>query len=175
MLGAPKLISAVGDVLVSIEELRGFLRLDDPDLDVEIAGYLAASIGEVERLTGYRLGRQTVEVVGDRWHDFRHLLVGPVREIVQVRYQDRKGEWQDLEPGVVELFGGELEQGVRSSFRQKLPPVRDEAAVIAMRFDVGSEVSPEPLKWAVLLLCRGKLDDTAADVDHLLLDYRINL
>ncbi|MEP9401864.1 hypothetical protein [Sphingomonas sp. VNH70] len=174
MLGAPRLIAVAGDVLVPIEELRDFLRIDDAASDVEIAGYLDASAGEIERRTGYRLGRQTVEVLGDTWADFRHLLVGPVRAIVSARYQDRAGVWQDLPADALELFGAELEQGVRAAPGRLLPLVRLDCAVIAVRLDVGAETIDKVLRWALLLMCRAKLDDVAADVGHLLVDHRIN-
>ncbi|KQN37011.1 hypothetical protein ASG37_04950 [Sphingomonas sp. Leaf407] len=174
MLGAPRLIAAAGDVLVPIEELRDFLRIDDAAADVEIVGYLVASQTEIERRTGYRLGRQTVEVLGDSWADFQHLLVGPVRSIVSARYQDRAGVWTDLAADRLELFGAELEQGVRAAPGKALPQVRLDRAVIAVRLDVGSEAIDKLLRWALLLLCRGKLDDAPADVDHLLFDFRIN-
>lgn len=174
MLGAPRLLSAIGDILVPIAELRDFLRVDGADLDTEIASFLAASAGEIERRTGFRLGRQTIEVVGDTWADFAHLLVGPVRAIAEVQYQDRAGDWHPLKSTDVELFGGELEQGVRAAAGRTLPRLRSAAAVVKMRLDVGSEAIETPLRWALLVMCRAKMDGVEADVDHLLYSFTIN-
>lgn len=175
MLGAPRTIATIGGETVPIEELRDFLRVDGDHLDTEIANYRDASAVEIQRRTGYRIGRQTVEVAGDSWQDFEHLLIWPVQAITSVRYQDRSGNWSDLDLDTVELFGGEQEQGVRATFGQHLPPVRGAAATIIMRFEVGDEAIPQPLKWTLLLMCRAKLDGGVADVDHLLFDYSVNL
>lgn len=174
MLSAPRLVTPFAGTLVPIEQLRDFLRIDGEALDVEISGYLAASAGEIEQATGVRLGTQVVEVLADRWSDLEHLHVGPVRAIEAVKYQDREGAMQELDEGTLELFGAELDQGIRPAFRRSVPRVRSAEAVIAVQLEVGLDPVPQPILWALLLMCRAKMDGVAADVDHLLLGYRIN-
>ena len=98
---APVLIAPPDDLPASLDLAKLHLRVDHDDDDVLISSLISAAVDHLDGWTGV-LGRCLVEQV---WRqDFDALApclplqLGPVIEIVSVKYVDDRGDVQTLDP-----------------------------------------------------------------------------
>lgn len=174
MLSAPIVIEPSAGDTVDIAALKLFLRIDGDDLDVELGDYAAAVVADIERITSTRIGEQVVELRADRFADLGHLTIGPVSDVLEIRYQDSTGATITLAPEHYELFGAGLEMGVRASFGHSWPATRPGTGVIAARLVVGygNDVPPS-ISLALKQAVRSRFDGTAFDLAEALVNDRI--
>ena len=132
-------------------QLRGIAGSDGPYVEALIG----AARGHVERYTGLRLVRQTVELRASRFADLAHFDIGPIATVESIRYLDEFGVAQTLDPASWERFGADLEQGVRPKFGGRWPatrPVEDAIVVTAIAGFEDTAAVPLPIVQAMLLL-----------------------
>lgn len=164
MLSAPVLIVAPTTKLISLQDARTYLRIDEGSLDTELEGYIASATSMIESMTSTRLALQTVEILADRFADLARLPIGPVQSVVSIQYQDVRGEAAELDDDVFELFGAHLERGIRLKVGQSWPAARAVTGAIAVRLVVGYTTLPGHLKRALLDSIRQQFDGTPVDL-----------
>lgn len=173
MLSAPTVITAPESSTVDPDEVKLFLRVDGEALDAEIAGYISAVVGDIERMTSTRLAPQIVEIRADAFADLAHLNIGPVSGIVAITYEDGEGSQYTLSSDLYELFGAGLAMGVRPAAGQSWPVARRAAGVIAARLTVGYAELPPSLALAVKMAVRARFDGTPFDLFEATVNDRI--
>lgn len=163
MLSAPIVITAPTGDIIDPAKMRLFLRIDGSDLDDEIAEYVAAVVGDIERMTATRLAEQTVEIQADRFLDLAHLTIGPIKSVESIQYQDMTGTVVELPASAYELFGADLARGVRPTFGQVLPSAR--VGTIVVRLVVGyGPCLPPSILLAIKEGVRSRFDGTSFDL-----------
>ena len=85
----------------TLEEAKGFLRVEHEDDDAVIASLIAAARGQVEAQTRRALIAQTWRIVRDAWPDDGRicLRVGPLRSVVAARVYDTAGNVSTIDVG----------------------------------------------------------------------------
>lgn len=150
---AATLVTPPATPAISVEQAKIFLRIDadTADFDGALADFTAAAIEQIEGMCSTRLAPQTVELLADEWNDLARLPIGPVTAITSIHYQDRAGVEQLLEPERYELFGAELERGIRLTVGSGWP--KDQRAVtgaIRVTLVAGWATLPSPVRTAAL-------------------------
>lgn len=165
MLSAPIVIEpATGDI-IDLAAMKLFLRIDGSALDDEIGMHVMAVVADIEQMTSTRLADQVVEIRADRFADLDHLSVGPVQDIVQLRYQDVSGVETNLAPDAYELFGAGLAMGIRPSQGNVWPSTRPVAGPIAVQLQVGyGDALPANISMAIKMAVRSRFDGTPFDL-----------
>lgn len=177
MFSAPTLLVAPAAEPITLDQARDYLRADGNALDEEIGMLLVAARTEVEQATGQRLVAQTVQVLADSFADLAHIDVGPVNQVLAIRYQDRAGAEQLLDPTAYELFGAGIDRGVRPVAGTVWPQPRDADQVIAVDLAIGyPDVAsvPQKLRFAVFAVLRARFEGRDPSIDALIVNERIN-
>ncbi|HEX7852319.1 MAG TPA: hypothetical protein VF503_01325 [Sphingobium sp.] len=174
MLSAPIVITPPTGEVLALDAVKTFLRVDGPDLDVEIEGYVAAAIVEVEQLTGVRLAPQVVEVRADRFEDLEHLHVGPATGVASITYRDFAGVVLTVDPDDYELVAADLSAGIFASFALHWPDAPHTGGAIKVQLEVGYAEVPADLRLALLLSIRAKFDGTPCDLFSLTVNRQIH-
>lgn len=144
--------------LVTTDEAKTHLRVDDSDQDALIDSLVAAATAHLDGWSGI-LGRA---LVTQSWrqdfgcfHDCMRLPLAPVISITSITYYDANNAQQTLGAGVYSLFTDVQGPYVARLQSQTWPNLYDRADPISITFVAGygapSDV-PAPLKAAVLLL-----------------------
>jgi hypothetical protein len=125
-------------------------------------------------MTSTRLGDQVVEIRADRFADLLHLSIGPVQEILQIRYEDVSGVEIDMASDAYELFGAGLEMGIRPSPGNVWPSARPVAGPIAVQLQVGyGDALPANISMAIRMAVRSRFDGTPFDLFEATVNDRI--
>ena len=172
MWQSPVTVVAAEAEPVTVEQAKIYCRVDDDDLDDQIAGYIAAARARVESITGTRLVSQIVQLKASGFADLEALPIGPVLTIVELTYHDRDGIDVEIDPDLVELAGPDLGAGIR--------PVEGgwpaDAGAVSLTVAVGygaPPAVPRELWLAQLKLIQGMLDGEDRDIMPLLVNHRI--
>jgi len=189
MWAAPILLSPPASEPVSLAEAKQFLRIDEGDtsFDSELGGFIAAAREQIEAITGTRLVEQAVELRADGFADLARLPIGPVIAASAIVYDDSAGVEQEVDAENYELFGSNLEQGIRPVFGATWPVGAVRAGAVRVAATVGYNTVPKPI-WTAILLMIGDMFafretavtgtvaykiPTSASVENLLANYRI--
>ncbi len=157
---------------ITVADAKRFLRIDTDSLDGDVAMLVGAARGDIEDATGLRLIEQLVEIGADEMADLAHLPIGPVSEVVQMRYRDASGTEQLLDPAAYVLTGAGLECGIAA--RASLPLMLRGSIVARLKVGFGDATKiPATLRWAILALVRGKFEDRAVDIEPLIVNLRV--
>lgn len=142
---------------VFLAEARAQCKVDIPDEDATIAGYLLTAREYVETATGRSLLTQTWELTLDAWPEQIVLPRPPAQSVTSVTYLDDAGNQQTLDPSqyrLVKLATGDW--AVVRAYNVTWPMVRSIEACITVRFVCGYGSAPgaipESLRQAILLL-----------------------
>lgn len=151
---------------ISLLEARAHCRIDIPDDDGLVAGYLLAARVHIENETRRAFMTQTWEATFDCWPTervngcWRHRIVlprPPMISVASITYVDQLGATQTL--AADQYLAAQSDTGewvIRPAYGVNWPGVREQMATITVRFVAGyggnpSDV-PEPLRQAMLLL-----------------------
>lgn len=176
MHSAPITLVAPAAEPITLDQARDYLRADGTALDEEIGMLLAAARTEVEQATGQRLMEQTVRVLADSFADLDHFDVGPVNQVLAIRYQDRAGAEQLLDAGTFELFGAGLDRAVRPVSGASWPRVRNASQVIKLDLAVGypdAASVPQNLRFAIFAVLRARFEGRDPAIEALIINERI--
>lgn len=168
MFSAPVRVGAAPAEPVTLDQVKTFLRIDEPDLDTELELMIAAAREGLELQSGLRLIDQVVRVIAETPADLDHLTVGPVRDIIAI----------GTAPGAADAFeltGADLARGIRPVGNWPAGLKHGPLAIdLAVGYGAAPGDVPATLRLAVLLLVRQRYDDRPADLDRLLVNYRLN-
>ncbi len=94
---------------VDLEDLRGWLRIDDSDEDAVITACLSAAIAAIDgpEGVGVALMSQKWSLSLDSFPQEIRLPGWPVRSVSEVRYLTDSGEWEVVPPSAYRLTRGE--------------------------------------------------------------------
>lgn len=174
MLSAPIVIAPPTEDVVDLAAMRLFLRIDGTALDEEIGALVAAVVSDIERMTSTRLAEQVVELQADRFADLGRLPIGPVQEVVEIRYQDGAGAGQTIAADMYELVGAGLEQSIRCAFGHVWPSPRPVAGAISVQLRVGYGADlPAALSMAVKMEVRSRFDGTPFNLFDAIVNDRL--
>lgn len=172
MISAPVVITPpVGD-LFDVASLKLFLRIDGDDLDDEVALYAKAVVADIERMTSTKIGRQVVELRADCFADLDHLPIGPVTDIVELRYRAGNGEIVTVDPADYELIVSGLEASVRPSLGMSWPRLGLTGIALQLSVGYGDDVPPS-VTLAIHEAVRARYDGTGYDLASALVNDRI--
>lgn len=177
---APVLIAPPDDLPASLDLAKLHLRVDHDDDDVLISSLINAAVDHLDGWTGV-LGRCLVEQV---WRqDFDALApclplqLGPVIEIVSVKYVDDRGDVQTLDPD-----GYRLRSDAGGRWRLDLTSWPS-SRTASVTYKAGFNVVPPAITTAILMLvahwyanreaaAAGDLATVPMAVDALVVPYR---
>jgi uncharacterized phiE125 gp8 family phage protein len=143
---------------LALADVRGHCYADPGGADDAVLGaYLAASVDQVQAITGLRLINQTVQLTRDDWGDFCQPLrfpIGPVQS-VSFAYLDPAGAAQTLDPTLYALVGAKsLAASVALIGGKVWPQVLDHPAAITCTAVVGYGADGTSVPGAVLQAIR---------------------
>ncbi len=177
MTGAPILVTPPACEPIELADARDFIGVEGTALDTRLDAATGMARGALEAMTGLRLINQTVDLIADGFADLGRLAIGPVRSVTHIKYRDACGVEQTLAGNNYELTGGGIERGVRRAFGKSWPAIDPRPGAVTIRLEVGFGAAPtdmpRDLSWALLVLIRAGIDDQAADVGHLIGNWRI--
>lgn len=164
---------------VTLDQAKEFLAIDasEDGFDVLITGLIASAREGIETECSIRMVEQSVRVRCDAWSDLFHLPIGPVTAVEYLKFEDLSGVTQLVDTQTYELFGEDLEKGIRPAVRQQWPSgLRAVSGAIELQLTVGYEVLPKRLWTAVLQLVAAMFEqregDPAPPMPHLI-NYRV--
>lgn len=104
---ATMLLPSVLDHLRRYADLSASPAIAPPDLAYieEVTRSAVATVDGPKGRLGRCLVNQTWRLTVDCWHPEIALPLPPVQSVTQVRYRDRGGAWQIMEPSQYRLFG----------------------------------------------------------------------
>lgn len=152
MWSAPVTITEPVSEPVTLAEAKEFVRVLANDFDVQLGGFITAARQQIEFETGTRLLPQVVELQADNWSDLALLSIGPVSEIVSIKYSDGDGAEQTLDPSGYELAGAGLWKAIRPAINATWPAARPVQGAIRVQMNVGYDPLPKPVWLAVQLM-----------------------
>jgi uncharacterized phiE125 gp8 family phage protein len=172
MLGAPVTITPPTGELIPIESARSYLRVDGDAFDDELGMLSAASVQDLEEMTGLRLLNQTLTVVADTFEDLAQLRVGPVRSVTSIAYEDWLGGEHIVPADSYRLSGAALEQGILPI--GSWPVAAEGSIVLTLEVGYGALAAdvPAKLRYAAYALLRGKHEEQPVDVEPLIANSR---
>ncbi len=140
---------------ITVDQAKEFVSIDagEAEFDTLLTSFIAAARGYLQSVTGTRLVEQTVELQADSWSDLAHLPIGPVTDIVSIKYDDFDGVEQTIADTVYELAGAGLERGIRLRVGQTWPTdKRGVSGAIRVSLTVGYDTLPPELETALLVM-----------------------
>ncbi|WP_370189258.1 hypothetical protein [Qipengyuania sp.] len=140
---------------ITLDQVKEFVSIDatEAEFDTLLGGFIAAARGHLQAITGTRLVVQTVELQADSWSDLLCLPIGPVSDVVSVKYDDVDGVEQTIADTVYELTGAGLARGIRTKVGEGWPnSVRSVSGAIRVALTVGYDTLPPELETALLLM-----------------------
>jgi len=145
-----RLVTPVTTEPVSVEDLRGFARIDHTDDDNLLAGLGRAAREYTEAVTGSALAPQTWELTGRDWPStVLGLPKPPLQAVVSVKHRTPAGALVTLEEGVdylVDIAGSGLEPVTA------WPIAGDYPDAVQVRFIAGYSAAPDAAKLAISAL-----------------------
>ena len=178
MWSEPITVSGPEATALPLATAKEFLRIDadDTGFDVEIGGWIAGVIDDLEAITGTRLISQTVELQADSFADFDRLPIGPVQEIQSIEYLDVDGVTQTLDEELYDFTGGRLSSRIVSllpwpAIARRRPGAITVTATVGYG-DTNGDIPPA-LTIAMLRAVRGYFDDAPIELAPLLNNHRI--
>ncbi|MBB4152907.1 putative phiE125 gp8 family phage protein [Sphingomonas jinjuensis] len=157
---------------ITAERLRNFLRLDTNALDYELELIAAASREDVEATTGLRLITQTVRIQADDFTDLERLDVAPVQSIAALTFRNASGVDQDI-ASLVELTGAGLSRGIATRSAGWPPSASRIAVNLVVGFGASAADVPANLRHAIFAIARGRFENKPADIEPLVVNYRL--
>lgn len=161
-----------------LAKAKQYLRIEDDNtsLDDQIGDFIAGVRGEVEDITNSRLITQTVELLGS-FADFERLPIGPVQSIDEIRYFDRTGTEQILDPGAYRADGAVLDWSIVSPTGATWPATSRIGNAVKVTLTVGygdadTDV-PRALYVAMLRAVRAKMDELDFDLAAACTNHRL--
>lgn len=148
-MGGLSLITGPALEVVSLAEAKAQCRIEIPDDDGLIAGYILAARSHCERYTGRRMIEQVYDLtLDDRWPiiDCGHRIVIPLVPLVSVasiNYLDEAGVSQLLAANQYRVVTRSPTRGwIEPAWGVTWPAVRPISEAITVRFTVGYGTQP---------------------------------
>ena len=164
---------------VTLDQAKEFIAIDaDEDgFDAILTGLVASAREGIETECSIRMVEQSVRVRCDAWGELAHLPIGPVTAVEHLKFEDSSGAIQLVDAQTYELFGEDLEKGIRPAVGQQWPSgLRSVSGAIELQLTVGYESLPKRLWTAVLQLVAAMFEqregDPAPAMPHLI-NYRV--
>ncbi|MBB4001589.1 head-tail connector protein [Aurantimonas endophytica] len=136
--------------ILSWDEAKAHLRLDDDEERVYVESLIAAAQGWIDGPDGWlgrSVGLQTLEFRACGFS--RDLLpYRPIVSVESVTYLDRDGEEQVIDPASYEIRNGYLLPATGTSW----PWLYSDDEAVRIRYVTGQETPPAAIKQAMLLL-----------------------
>jgi uncharacterized phiE125 gp8 family phage protein len=105
--------------LISLDEAKAHLRVDDDAEDSLIEAMIAAAQEHIDGPAGWlgrSLGEQTLELARPGFADRIALPYGPIIEVDAIEYDDADGAVQILDPAVCRVYGDQVALAPGSSW-----------------------------------------------------------
>ncbi|GEM_PF-672697 len=176
---SPALITGPEAEPVTLEEAKEFLAIDagEDGFDAMLTGLIPSAREGIETECSIRMVEQSVRVRCGEWSDLGHLPIGPVTAVEHLRFEDSSGASQLVDAQTYELFGEDLDKGIRPAAGQQWPSgLRAASGSIEVQLTVGYETLPMRLWTAVLQLVAAMFEqregDPAPAMPHLI-NYRV--
>lgn len=142
--------------VVTLDEVKAHLKLDENDEDTFLEGALAGVIAHLDGpdgILGRALGQQTLELRTDCFWNARvsrHLLLPcrPVISVEAVTYLDADGAEQPLAATEYELIGDKLAPARPGAW----PRTRYHDEAVRVRYRAGYDELPKGIRSAILLM-----------------------
>ena len=176
---SPALVTGPELEPVTLDQAKEFLAIDadEESFDAMLTGFIAAAREGIETECSIRMVEQSVRVRCNTWSDLVHLPIGPVTAVEHLKFEDSSGVIQLVDAQTYELFGEDLEKGIRPAVGQQWPSgLRAVTGAIELQLSVGYESLPKRLWTAVLQLVAAMFEhregDPAPAMPHLI-NYRV--
>lgn len=137
---------------VTLTEAKTHLRIDHSEEDGTLAGYILAARHHIEGATRRALSPQTWELTLDHFPPVIELPMPPLVSVVSVKYVDRDGAVQTLDPALYVVENDGPRGLIFPAYQQRWPEVRHHGIAVIVEFECGYEQVPPDLKHAILLL-----------------------
>lgn len=137
---------------VSLADAKLHLRVDGPDEDTLIGGYIAAANDYVEKYLGRSVATQTMLLTLDHFSDQIILPRGPVQLIASVVYDDLDGIEQTLPTSAYVFDGSGDPQWIVRASDAVYPETLAGINAVRITYVTGYAVVPPAIKQAMLLL-----------------------
>jgi uncharacterized phiE125 gp8 family phage protein len=143
---------------VTLTEAKAQLRLDIPDDDGLLAGYLIAAREYIEGQIKRDLVTKTWDYVIDGtwpvrgYRQYIRLPVNPVQSVVSVKYVDDSGATQTLDPSLYTVAARTSYSYITPAYDVVWNTTRRVPEAVTVRFVSGYTECPQDLKVAVMLL-----------------------
>lgn len=161
MMLAPRLTTAPAANVVSLEEAKAHARLDAPEEDALLAGFIATAAARLDGFDGI-LGRALLtqtwaaDLPGFPKGDMIRLPLGPAQSITSITYFDSGGASQTFGANNYRLHEDRHGPFVRLASGSTWPDTetRDDAVTITWAAGYGDNPGdvPEPLRTAIALI-----------------------
>jgi uncharacterized phiE125 gp8 family phage protein len=180
-----KVIEEIGPDIVTLEEVKGHLRVEHNDEDAYITSLIKVATEYCENFTGRVIKQKTVEVILDTFPSkVLKLPITPILEVNKVYYTNLNGRdvYIDSSDYMIIL---ETEPPIVIHKDRWPKDVIDIPGKVRVEAKVGYELIPHSIKQAVLLLCghfyenreavnkKGKLNELPFSISALLYPYKV--
>ncbi|WP_069648983.1 head-tail connector protein [Caloranaerobacter ferrireducens] len=180
-----KIIEEIGPDIVTLEEVKGHLRLEHSDEDAYITSLIKVATEYCENFTGRFIKQKTVEIILDNFpNKVLKLPITSVIDINSIYYTNSKGEEVHIEPSnYVKVLGTEPPIVVHKDIWPK--DVINIPGKVRVEVKVGYETVPQSIKQAILLLCshfnenreavnkKGEFKELPFSISALLYPYKV--
>lgn len=160
---------------VSVDEVKGALRVDHTDDDALLAAYTTSAREWLEARIQSKLALATYEFSIDSFPTAEiRLPFGPVQSVTSIKYDDELGDEQTVDPATYQLDNVSSDPWVFSA--ATWPVALDAFNAVRIRFVAGyadPALMPAAVRAALFLKVKELYDgeDTSASVHNLLTNY----
>jgi uncharacterized phiE125 gp8 family phage protein len=147
---------------VTLDEAKAHLRLEIPDDDGLLAGYLIAAREYIEGQTKRDLVTKTWDYTIDYgwpvrgseigWRQFIRLPINPIQSVTSVAYVDEAGVTQTLDPSKYIVASRTSYSFITPAYDTTWNTTRRVPDAVTVRFVSGYTECPQDLKAALMLL-----------------------
>lgn len=150
------LVTAASGDLVTLDELRAHLNIDDQGMDGLLRGFIAAATAEIEGANGW-LGRafltQTWKFTIDEFTAWRiRIPLAPLASITSIEYIALDGTLTTLSSSLYSVFTGPTPGFVEPVYGQSWPSARYQSEAVRITYVCGygaAAAVPDLIKLAI--------------------------
>lgn len=148
-----KLITGPASEPVSVDDLKGQLRIDHNDEDALLIGYITAAREYAELVTGNLFLTQTWRIAFDEFADCMSLGKRPLQSVSSVTYIDTNGATQTLSSAVYTVDDYDHIPKIYLNYGQSWPAIRAQKNAVLVNAVMGHKQPSERIKQAIILIC----------------------